>query len=287
MGFRTRALLPLAVLILMGGIACRKSPTVTNEVVAVHLKTLPLDPGDVAWDQIPEHVAALLLQDVVDPRLMKASTQDVRIRAAVNDSAIGFRLQWIDSQKDDAPGPGIAVDGCAVQLPVVIEKEPPSPQMGEANRPVEVTFWRADWQAFADGRSDGIRALYPNAAIDHYPSQAPSLQAGSAGQREMAQRYAPALALGNRRSGPRESPVEDLVSEGPGTLKPEARAGSNGKGVRTEDGWMVVLQRRLPAGLSPRTRTQVAFAVWEGSQGESGSRKMRTGWIPLLRQVAQ
>ena len=284
MRLATRLFLSFAILALLAGAACRKAPTVTNEVVAVPLSTIPLDPGDPLWDGVPEHLAVLLLQDVVDPRLMKASTREVRVRAVTNGSEIGFRLQWLDSRKDDVPGPGFAVDSCAVQLPRTIAKEPPSSQMGEAGHPVEVTFWRADWQASADGRGDSIRALYPNAAVDHYPYQAPPLEAGSAGQRDMANRYAPAQALGNRRAGPREAPVEDMVAEGPGTLKTEAGAGSRGKGVRTKDGWLVVLNRRLPAGLTPRMRTQVAFAVWEGSQGEAGSRKMRTGWIPLLRQ---
>jgi DMSO reductase family type II enzyme heme b subunit len=248
------------------------------------LALIPSTPEDASWDTAPEHAATLLLQDIVDPRLMKTSTQEVRIRAIVNDSTIGLRLQWLDPNKNDVPGPGLSIDSCAVQLPATIEKEPPSSQMGEAGRPVELTLWRSDWQAIMDGRVDSIRALYPNAAIDHYPPQAPSLEANSTGQREMARRYAAAQAAGNRRSGPRETPIEDLVAEGAGTLKRKARVGSNGKGIRTKDGWTVVLQRQLPAGLTPRARTQVAFAVWEGSQEESGSRKMRTGWIPLLRR---
>jgi DMSO reductase family type II enzyme heme b subunit len=286
MGFNAKSFLTLASLALLACAACGKAPRATNEVVAVAWKSIPLNPGDALWDKAPEHTAALLLQDVVDPRLMQASTREVKIRAAAHGSAIAFRLQWTDANKDDMPGPGLSVDSCAVQLPVTISTEPPSPQMGEANRPVDVTFWRADWQASTDGRGDGIRALYPNAAVDHYPYQAQSLSAGSSEQREMTSRYAPAQALGNRRGGPRESPVEDMVASGPGTLKTEVREGSKGKGVRTKDGWLVVLQRRLPAGLAPQVRTQVAFAVWEGSQGESGSRKMRTGWIPLLRQGA-
>jgi hypothetical protein len=46
-----------------------------------------------------------------------------------------------------------------------------------------------------------------------------------------------------------------------------------------------VLTRRVPTGLAPGRRTQVAFAVWEGAHGEAGARKMRTGWIPLVLEV--
>jgi len=56
--------------------------------------------------------------------------------------------------------------------------------------------------------------------------------------------------------------------------------------VRTKGGWAVVITRPLPDGLSPRSRTQIAFAVWNGGAGEVGARKMRTGWVPLsMREV--
>ena len=104
----------------------------------------------------------------------------------------------------------------------------------------------------------------------------------------MASRYAPAQAVGNRRVGPREFPVEDLIAEGPGTLSPNAAAGSRGRGERTADGWSVVIVRKVPEGWAPRIRTQIAFAVWEGSAKEVGARKMRTGWVPLsLKETAQ
>jgi DMSO reductase family type II enzyme heme b subunit len=252
------------------------------EVVAVSAASVPLDPHDPAWEQAPEHLAKLILQDLVEPRLMKASTPEVRVKAVTNGAEIAFRLEWVDATKDDLPGAGRFIDGCAVQVPFKIEKDVPAPQMGEQGRPVEITFWRADWQASVNGRGDTVRDLYPNASVDHYPFEAQSLEKGSTAQSEMAARYAPARALGNRRVGPRQSSVEDLVAEGPGTLSPAPSSGSKGRGVRTESGWSVVISRRLPNGLTARSRSQIALAVWEGSKDETGARKMRTGWIPLL-----
>ncbi|MBS1828903.1 MAG: hypothetical protein JST93_26610 [Acidobacteria bacterium] len=159
--------------------------------------------------------------------------------------------------------------------------------MGSAGHPVQITFWRADWQASVNGRKDDIHSLYPNASVDHYPFQAHSLEPGSAAQKEMMQRYAPAQAMGNRRVGPREFPVEAMMAEGPGTLSPGAGLLARGAGVRTKTGWQVVLVRKAPAGLSAKVRTQVAFAIWEGSAQEVGSRKMRTGWIPLALREAK
>jgi len=243
---------------------------------------VPTGPEDPAWQSAPLFPATLILQDMVEPRLMEKSTPEVRVRAIANDKQIAFRLEWADGTRDDARGVARFSDACAVQLPARVERDVPAPQMGEPGRPVEITYWSAAWQAALDS---SLEALYPGAAIDHYPFQAPSLQPGSEVQREMELRYAPAKALGNPVAGPRERPVQDLVAEGPGTLRPAPAQFSAGQGVRTANGWAVVLSRPFPDGLRPGGRTQVAFAVWEGSHGETGGRKMRSVWFPLHLQA--
>jgi DMSO reductase family type II enzyme heme b subunit len=250
-------------------------------VVALATAALPADPGDAAWSTAPEHVAKLLLQDLVEPRLQKASTPEVRVRAFASGSEIAFRLEWPDRSVDDLPGAGRFNDGCAVQVAQKAGAAIPDPQMGMAANGVAITFWRADWQATVNGRGDTIRTLYPNALIDHYPSEAPSLEKGSAAQQQLALQYSPADSVGNRRAGPRTTAVEDLLAEGPGTLVPAPSTRSRGSGVRTATGWSVVIARPIPDGLTPRTPSQIAFAVWEGHAQEAGARKMRTGWIPL------
>lgn len=264
-----------------GMAACRQAPAPAPEVIAVRLAALPDDPGAEVWRTAPEHVAALLLQDLVEPRLVKPSTADVRVRAITNGSQIAFRIEWADAEANDVPGTGRFIDGCAVQVPQKADVAAPNPQMGQAGRGVHITFWRADWQASVNGRPDSIGALYPNATVDHYPFDAPSLEKGSDAQAQMARRYAPAEAVGNRRAGPRATPVEDLIAEGPGTIGPASATTSRGRGVRTPNGWAVVIVRAMPDGLSPTSRTQVAFAVWEGSAQEAGARKMRSAWIGL------
>lgn len=277
---RTSLLLILAVLV---PVACQKAPPPsTAEVVVVSRASLPSDPNDSAWNDAPVHVAPLILQDLVEPRLLKPSTAEVRVRAITDGTRIAVRLDWADSTKDNLPGAARFSDACAIQFPAKVSADVPAPQMGEKGKPVEITFWRASWQATVEGRGDTIKDLYPGAHVDHYPFQAPSLEKGSQPQREMEARYSPARALGNRMAGPREKPVEDLIAEGPGTLTSVAPAGSDGRGRRTDTGWSVLISRRLPEGLAPGKRSQVAFAVWEGAQQEAGSRKMRTGWIPIV-----
>jgi hypothetical protein len=275
------------VIIAVAGAGCRRAPAPVTEVVALSVGELPTDPRDAAWETAPEHVAKLLLQDLVEPRLQKISTQEVRVRAFASAGEIALRLQWVDASANDLPGAGQFPDGCAVQVPQKASAVVPDPQMGQAGNGVAITFWRADWQAAVNGRGDSIRDLYPNAAIDHYPFDAPSLEQGSAAQQELSRLYAPAEGAGNRRGGRRASAVEDLVAEGPGTLSPQAQTLSRGSGARTADGWAVVIARPIPDGLTSTSRSQMAFAVWEGGAGEAGSRKMRTGWIPVSIRNAQ
>ena len=223
-------------------------------------------------------------------------------RAELRLEGLVLRIQQVDDRAApdrellavglaDLPGPARFMDACAVQVPAKLEANVPDPQMGMQGKGVEITYWRADWQAVVDGRPDSLKEMYPNASINGYPFEANSLEKGSAAQQEMATRYAPARALGNRRVGTRAVPVEDLLAEGPGTLAPASPsggvAGSKGKGVKSEYGWSVVITRKLPTGLAPGARTQVAFAIWEGGHQETGARKMRTGWIPLLMKGAQ
>jgi len=261
--------------------AAHAAAPVSSEVVAARRSSLPAKPDEAAWADAPLYVAALQVQDMVEPRLLQPSTEKVEVRALTDGERIAFRLEWSDPSDHEVPGIARYSDACAVQLPQSTGPDVPAPQMGEAQRPVEISYWRAFWQSMVDGREDSIRALYPNATVDHYPFEAASLPPGSEAQKEMAMRYAPARALGNDMAGPRQRPVEDLIAEGPGTTKPAAKPQSEGWGTRTAKGWSVVLSRPLPTSLRAGGRTQVAFAVWQGADQEAGSRKMRSIWIPL------
>ncbi len=264
---------------------CRTTPPVSvGEIEAVYQAQLTIDPEDRIWSRAPVYPVPLLLQDMVEPRLLEPSTHEVRAQAVHDGSSIALRLEWKDASRDDRPGPGLFADACAIQFPALREGDLPAPQMGEEDRVVEITYWSAFWQAAVDGRADEIQALYPGASVDHYPFEAPSLEPGSTQQLEMADLYSPARSLENLMAGPRSRPVEDLLAEGPGTLAPTGEMTSDGRGLYTGAGWSVILLRPLPGDLPRGARLQVAFAVWDGSQKEVGARKMRSGWIPLLIQ---
>jgi DMSO reductase family type II enzyme heme b subunit len=280
-----RAALPAAAAFLLAGLAmvgcAAPAPPAAPEVQAVWRDALPAAPEAGAWKGIPQYQADMIPQDLVDPRLLKPSTARLGVQAVTDGSKVAFRLTWADATRNELPGSAQFSDACAIQVPQRTAPDLPDPQMGQAGRPVEITFWRASWQASVAGREDTIRSIHPGAVVDHYPFEAPSLQPGSEAQQTFATRYAPAAALGARREGPRERPVEDLVAEGPGTLRPAVGPVSEGSGRRTADGWEVLIVRPLPNGLTPGGRSQIAFGVWDGSQGEVGARKMRSGWVPM------
>ena len=197
-GRETCAQLAMIVLVACAQAGCQKAPPPpVTEVVMKSAATLPATPDDAAWQAAPEYVAKLQLQDLVEPRLLKPSTAAVRVRALQNGADVALRLEWTDATPNNTPGPAKFSDGCAVQFPAKADPSVPAPQMGEPGKPVEITFWSANWQAIVDGRPDNIKALYPTAQIDHYPAEAVK-DAGT--RKEMAARYSPARALGNNRS---------------------------------------------------------------------------------------
>ncbi len=261
--------------------SCRRAIVSTPDVQVVSAEKISLEANDGAWDTAPTHLSKLVLQDLVEPRQMEITTQEVQVKSITNGTEIAFRIEWIDETNNDMAKPHNFIDGCAVQIPVKIMESVPAPQMGETGKTVQMSFWRADWQAIVDGRADEITSIYPNSKPDHYPFNAKSLENNPDTQKEVALRYAPARSLGNNRQGPRQQPVEDLIAEGPGTITPSPQTFSKGKGVRTATGWAVVISRPLPDGFTKEKPSQIAFAIWEGSKGETGARKMRTGWINL------
>jgi DMSO reductase family type II enzyme heme b subunit len=269
--------------------ACSRAPQASapTEVVAQICSALPAAPSDPTWQSAPAFEAALLLQDMVEPRELEVAVERVRVRALCDGARIAFLLEWDDATRDDELRPGRFSDACAVQLPSQLAVDLPAPQMGEGGKPVEITFWRASWQAVVDGRPDDLQSLYPGAAIDHYPFEAAPLEASADRQRAMVALYAPARALGNSMAGERSTPVQELVASGPGTLAEGPPHRADGRGERTATGWAVVIARDLPSGFAPGASSQVAFAIWEGSRQEVGARKMRSAWIPLTLEGAQ
>jgi DMSO reductase family type II enzyme heme b subunit len=150
------AFLMTACAVVIAGCRRPEAPSPVTHVVVATAASLPAEPGDDAWNQAPELLARLIPQDLVDPRLMEATTGDLRVRALSDGNDVAFRLQWTDGTRDDVAVPATFADACAIQLPQKIEPTLPAPQMGEEGGAVEITYWSAAWQAVVDGRGNSL-----------------------------------------------------------------------------------------------------------------------------------
>lgn len=273
--------------------ACRRGPAIDATQVTAILVTgaLPTeDPLAAVWDRAPEHPAALVPQDIVEPKLAAPGVTRLDVRALHNGEWIVFRLGWADATENVLAQTGITSDSVAIQLPLQPGSQVPDPAMGEAGKAVQLLYWKALWQDDAERAATGqdrIAALYPNATTDHYP-----FLANPAAKDEMARRYAPADAAGNpitRRAS--ASPVQELVAEGYGTTTATATQMALGRGTWRDGRWLVTIGRPLNEGegvarLAVGEKTFVAVAVWDGASRQAGARKMRSVWIPLVLQAA-
>ena len=270
--------------------ACRGGPVInTQQVVATRItQDLPReDPNSPLWDKVSEHPARLMLQDVAEPKLTQPGVELVRVRAMHNGSWVVFRLDWDDTTKNLIPEPGVGSDAAAIQFPEQPGAEVPNAAMGDKGKGVRIWYWKALWQDDIEraqqGGVDRIAALHPEGTTDHYP-----YNANPAAKAEMETRYAPARAAGNPIAvRPDGSPVQVMMAEGFGNVSPAPIQEAAGKGLWDKGRWLLTISRPVSPGqgmdtLEPGRRCYVAFAVWDGAAGNTGSRKMRSGWIPLI-----
>ena len=198
-----RPLLLLPALGVRGG-GPRVSPA---EVIVARAAALPVDPGDAAWTGAPIHPAALVLQDMVDPRLLEASTPQVRVQALTDGARVAFRLAWDDADRGRPRGAGAFPGRVRGAAP----REDRARRSGAADGGVGATASRSRTGAprgrppSTAGRTRS-RSSSPNADVGHYPFEAASLAPGSPEQQAMALRYAPAQAPRQPDGGAEASP---------------------------------------------------------------------------------
>jgi hypothetical protein len=271
-------------------ISCKSGPVInTQQVTASRMsQELPReDPNSALWNNVQEHPAKLMVQDVTEPKLTEPGVELLRVRAMHNGNWVVFRLEWEDQSQNLIPETGFGSDAAAIQFPEQAGADVPDAAMGEKGKGVRIWFWKSVWQDDAEraqqGKGDRIASLYPQGSADHYP-----FNANPEAKAEMESRYAPARAAGNPitvRHG--NSPIQVVMAEGFGNLTPAPSQEGAGRGVWKDGHWVTTIARPLNAGqgmgaLEVGKKTYIAFAVWDGAARHTGSRKMRSGWIPLV-----
>lgn len=230
------------------------------------------------WSQAPLYAIPLsrLWQKDNDNRTV------IMVRALYNRRYVAVMMEWADSTQD---GEMVRVqdfqDAAAVQFSV--KGEPGFHGMGSKEYPVAIWFWRSEWEIHrAQMASLHIERAYPNRASD--------ADVGTYPAAINEQAYLPGRDAGNLLS--RESislSAENVSAAGPGTLETGPLRNQTVRATGAWDGtrWKVVFVRGLrsrgkediefkPGGTFP-----VAFAVWNGSQGDRDGQKMVSTWYRL------
>jgi len=245
------------------------------------------DPGAPVWETIEATYVALMPLWWRNERI-----EGVDVRAAHDGTNLAIQLAWSDPTEDsDQAKVNRFGDAVAVQLSSAAD--PPFFGMGAAAAFANIWMWKAAWERDL-ATSAGFSPPYPRAMMDIDPTRKQIRPATTATElaaiEERDPKFYGGWAADNPVSNPkRPSPVENLAAKGPGTLHslPPAAQTVQGKGARGDGAWRVVFLRRLSpsaagnVAFQPGQSVRIAFAVWEGSQGDRDGQKSVTIWHDL------
>jgi hypothetical protein len=246
------------------------------------------DPDSALWQESTAIAVPLSAQNVTRPMLASTRVKSVTARALYNDSQLAILVEWADETQDDSM---VRVqdfrDAVALQFPLAAGQ--PFFCMGQQGGNVNIWHWKADWQADITARQD-MNALYPNMHVDQYPFTSAVDPLAVAAADYLDPNYLPALASGNLfASATRVSPVEDVIAGGFGSLTAQPADGQNvqGHGAWADGKWRVIFTRDLTSQEAddvvfvPGQVYSLAFAAWDGANGERNGQKSTSQWVSL------
>lgn len=241
------------------------------------------DPAAAYWQAAPAVTVTLTGQPMVLPKPDKTNTDKVTVQAVNDGKRVAFRVRWKDPERSEAGRLGEFSDAFALQFPVKAGDTPPPVMMGAKDNPVHLFHWRAQYQRDKEKGKPDMQALYPNASVDMYPMEFKEAHIGTDPQRE---KFSPGRIEGNPQSYEKTG-VDEVVAEGFSTSQVTAGHGSVGQALWKDGEWTLVISRPLlidsGSQLAAGKKNFVAFAAWQGGQGEVGSRKSVTmSWTNLV-----
>ncbi|MBI4368106.1 MAG: c-type cytochrome, partial [Candidatus Omnitrophica bacterium] len=248
-----------------------------------------LEPSSDGWSKMEPVFVSLTPLWWRDDRI-----EGVEVRAAHDGNQIAIQLSWADPKMDASVVTHQSFsDGAAIQISG--EKDPPFFGMGGSSSSVAIWNWKAAWQEDLKRQAD-IETQYPNTAIDFYESQR-TYQYGSQFETSESKTsfhdplFLTAWGAGNPIADPdRKSAAEEARAKGFGTLttmSPMLEA-VDANGVWQDGKWQVVFVRKLVPSekeriqLKPGGTVNVAFAIWDGGEGDRNGQKMVSIWNELV-----
>ncbi|MFZ5808462.1 MAG: ethylbenzene dehydrogenase-related protein [Chloroflexota bacterium] len=291
---RFKLILLLCSFLLSLGLTFLKVPLASSQgttIVAAYItEPLPVqEPDSAAWQKATSIEVPLSAQTVTAPMIRETKIKSVTVRALHNGQQLALLVEWAD---DTTNAQAIRIqdfpDAVAVQFPLAGGQ--PFFCMGMQGTNVNIWHWKADWQADLLAWHD-MQDVYPNMSVDVYPfaqGEHPNPQ----DYQETT--YLSGAAAENPFSLPRLSPVEDLVAGGFGSLTSQPPTGQNvqGFGVYSAGKWRVIFSRDLTSSETDDVNFvinnvySVAFAAWDGANGERNGQKSTSQWVSLQFETA-
>lgn len=256
-----------AALLLVLAHAAAAQPASPDELrVAFARDGVMASPTDKAWNKVPEVTYPLLAQQIAAP-VGGGSISNVSVRAVHDGDELAIRLAWADSSADVGVGVDTFRDAAAIGFPVGRPSVAPSPFMGDAEHPVVIWQWAADFDADAEGKSR-FGERYPHSeGVWIFPQDL-----------EVRRKV---------REWRGADPVIEYVARGFGTLTPRIGATVEGISEYRDGRWSVVLRRKLTTSneedpvFIPGEASSMILAIWDGAESEVNGRKAVTyQWIP-------
>ncbi|MAT99573.1 MAG: hypothetical protein CL608_20715 [Anaerolineaceae bacterium] len=289
---RSRLLL-ISLLALAGVLTFLKIPVASSQGVTIAAAkvdgALPLEEVDAAlWNEATAVSIPLSAQIVARPMFPEANVKAVNVRALYNDEQIAFLVEWEDdTMNDTAVRVQDFADAVAIQFPLV--EGQPFFCMGQQGGNVNIWHWKADWQAGLAARQD-VDSIYPNMYVDGYTFADEAAGAAAPVSSYEDLNYVPAMAAENLfASAAYASPVEDLIAGSFGSLtsQPAEMQNVQGYGEYADGQWRVTFVRDRTAVTGDDARFEngqiysLAFAAWDGANGERNGQKSTSQWVAL------
>jgi DMSO reductase family type II enzyme heme b subunit len=290
---RSHLLVGLAIVALAVVLTFLKIPLASSQgltlVAARSAGDLPLaDPASPLWGQATAIEVPLSAQNIAKPILLNTRVKTLAARALYNDAQLALLVEWADDTRNDET---IRIqdfrDAAALQFPLA--EGQPYFCMGQQGGNVNIWHWKADWQADIAARQD-MERLYPDMYVDQYPFTEPITAGQVLAVNYTDPNYLTAQAAGNLfANATYASPVEDLVAGGFGSLTAQPLEAQNvqGYGVWAGGKWRVIFSRQLTSGEADDVSFDqgkvysVAFAAWDGANGERNGQKSTSQWVSL------
>jgi DMSO reductase family type II enzyme heme b subunit len=249
---------------------------------------LPTDPMAAEWQQTPAEKVIVMPQTMTKPSLTTPSVNEVMAQALTDGKSIVWRVSWQDAEPDMNVDVGRFPDAVAIEFPLAKNA---LPMMGgvtrESSGKVQIIYWKGLWQKDIDEGFQGVRDVHPNAFSSKYwfaEGETPHTVPESF-KNPLSHQWFIAKQAGNPGAVfTRSQPAQELVAKGWGTITPQPESATTAKGVWKDGKWTVVFSRPLATDdpndyqFKAGEKGQIAFAVWQGKNGNRGALKHWSNW---------